>query len=157
MLKKILAITGRPGLFEIKGQGKNMILVEDITTHKRCPATGRDKIVALGDIAMYTDAGDTPLGEILDRVYKHFDGKEVDYKHLQNEGKLADTFGEIIPDFDRTRVYDSDIRKLFTWYNLLVKAGFTSFAIKDDESEEHETEEGRPDTTEPKPDAEVKK
>ena len=106
---------------------------------------------------MYTDAGDTPLGEILDRVYKHFDGKEVDYKHLQNEGKLADTFGEIIPDFDRTRVYDSDIRKLFTWYNLLVKAGFTSFAIKDDESEEHETEEGRPDTTEPKPDAEVKK
>lgn len=135
MLKKILAITGRPGLFEIKGQGKNMILVEDITTHKRFPATGRDKIVALGDIAMYTDAGDTPLGEILDRVYKHFEGKEVDYKALQKECKLADTFGEIVPDFDRNRVYDSDIRKLFSWYNLLIVSGFTTFTTKEEEGD----------------------
>lgn len=136
MLKKILAITGRPGLFEIVAQGKNMILVQDIISKKRFPASGRDKIVALGDIAMYTDAGDTPLGEILDRVYKHFEGKEVDVKKLQNENKLADTFGEIVPDFDRNRVYDSDIRKLFSWYNLLLKSGFTSFANVESEEED---------------------
>ena len=141
MLKKILSITGRPGLFEIKGQGKNMILVEDITTHKRFPTTGRDKIVALGDIAMYTDEGDTPLGDILDRVYSHFEGKEIDYKKLQKEGKLAETFGAIVPDFDRDRVYDSDIRKLFSWYNLLIGAGFTTFAAKEEEKGEEKEEE----------------
>ncbi len=138
MLKKILAITGRPGLFEIKAQGKNMILVEDITSHKRFPASARDKIVALGDISMYTDAGDTPLGEILDRVYAHFEGKPIDVKGLQAEKKLAETFGEIVPDFDRNRVYDSDIRKLFSWYNLLLGAGFTQFANKDEEEEKEE-------------------
>ena len=129
MLKKILSITGHPGLFEIKGQGKNMILVEDITTHKRFPATGRDKIVALGDIAMYTDEGDTPLGDILDRVYSHFEGKEIDYKKLQKEGKLAETFGAIVPDFDRDRV------------NLLIGAGFTTFAAKEEEKGEEKEEE----------------
>lgn len=140
MLKKILAITGRPGLFEIVAQGKNMILVQDITNGRRFPASGRDKIVALGDIAMYTDAGDTPLGDILDRVYARFEGKPVDVKSLQTDNSLASVFGEIVPDFDRNRVYDSDIRKLFTWYNLLLTAGFTEFANKDEEEEE-QTEE----------------
>lgn len=142
MLKKILAITGRPGLFEIVAQGKNMILVEDITSKKRFPVSARDKIVALADISMYTDAGDTPLGEILDRVYAHFEGKNIEVKKLQAGHKLADTFGEIIPDFDRNRVYDSDIRKLFNWFNLLLGAGFKEFANK---NEEETTEENTND------------
>lgn len=82
-----------------------------------------------------------PLGDILDRVYSHFEGKEIDYKKLQKEGKLAETFGAIVPDFDRDRVYDSDIRKLFSWYNLLIGAGFTTFAAKEEEKGEEKEEE----------------
>lgn len=148
MLKKILAITGRPGLYEIVAQGKNMILVQDISTGRRFPASARDKIVALGDISMYTDDGDTPLGEILDRVYAHFEGKAIDVKGLEKEGKLAETFGEIVPDFDRNRVYNSDIRKLFSWYNLLLAAGFKEFAEKPEE--ETKTEENESPATEEK-------
>lgn len=141
MLKKILAITGRPGLYEIVAQGKNMIVVQDITSGRRFPASARDKIVALGDISMYTDAGDTPLNEILDRVYSHFDGKQIDIKELQTRKALADTFGEIVPDFDRNRVYDSDIKKLFSWYNLLIDAGFTKFTSEDEATEDTSAEE----------------
>lgn len=139
MLKKILAITGKPGLFKIVAQGRNMILVEDVTSGRRFPASGRDKIVALGDITMYTDSGDKPLGEILDKVYAHFNGEPIDVKKLQAQKQLGETFAEIIPDYDRYRVYDSDIRKLFSWYNLLLGARFKEFATK--EEVEDKTEE----------------
>lgn len=141
MLKTILAITGKPGLFKIVSQGNRMLLVEELSTGKRFPAHARDKILSLGDIAMYTQEGDTPLGEILDKVYAKMEGAKIDVKTLAAEKKLRDTFGEIIPDFDRDRVYDSDIKKLFTWYNILVDAGFTSFAEKEEENKEEAEEE----------------
>jgi len=128
MLKTILAITGKPGLFKIVSNGNRMLLVEDVTTGKRFPAHSRDKILSLGDIAMYTEDGDTPLGEILDKVYEKMSGSKINVKDLSANKKLRETFGEIIPNFDRDRVYDSDIKKLFSWYNILVDAGFSKFA-----------------------------
>lgn len=133
MLRKILSITGKPGLFEILSQGKNTIIVEDISSKKRFPAMGRDHIVSLGDIAMYTDSGDKPLGEILDAVFAKNDGKAIDVAALVKDKKLKDKFGEIIEDFDRERVHDSDIKKLFSWYNLLIAAGWTKFTAEDEE------------------------
>lgn len=127
MLREILAITGKPGLFRIVSQGNRMLLVEDLKTKKRFPALSRDKVVSLGDIAMYTDSGDKPLGEILDLVYARNDGKEIDVKQLIADGKLRDEFEAIIPDFDKERVYDNDIKKLFTWYNILLESGMTKF------------------------------
>lgn len=144
MLRQILAITGKPGLFKIISQGNRMLLVEDLKSKKRLPVHSRDKVVSLGDIAMYTDQGDKPLGEILDLVYARNEGKTIDVKALLAEGKLRDEFAEVIPDFDRERVYDNDIKKLFTWYNLLTEEGFTKFAEEpaaEGESEE-ETEKG---------------
>lgn len=126
MLKTILAITGKPGLFKIVSNGKNILLVEDITTHKRFPATGRDKIVSLGDIAIYTDAEEVPLAQVLDKAYTALQGKEIDIKPLSKE-QLRDQFSQILPDYDRDRVYDSDIRKFFVWYNILLSAGITTF------------------------------
>ncbi len=140
MLREILAITGKPGLFKIISQGNRVLLVEDLKSKKRFPAHSRDKVVSLGDIAMYTDSGDKPLGEILDLVYAHNDGKEIDVKALISEGKLRDEFEAVIPDFDKERVYDNDIKKLFTWYNLLVSEGYTKFTEDEPASETGETQ-----------------
>ncbi len=141
MLREILAITGKPGLFKIISQGNRVLLVEDLKSKKRFPAHSRDKVVSLGDIAMYTDSGDKPLGEILDLVYAHNDGKEIDVKALISEGKLRDEFEAVIPDFDKERVYDNDIKKLFTWYNLLVSEGYTKFTEDEPASETGETQD----------------
>lgn len=135
MLKKILAITGRPGLFKLIGQGKNIIIVEDLQNGRRSSATSRDKLISLGDIAMYTDSGDKPLGEILNMVYAALDGKPADIKALSAQKGFRDKFGEIVSDFDRDRVYESDAKKLFQWYNMLLEAGFTHFTEKEAEAD----------------------
>lgn len=141
MLRQILSITGKPGLFRIVANGNRMLVVEDLATGKRFPASARDKVVSLGDIAMYTDADDKPLGEILDLVYARNEGKKIDVKILTERGDLRGEFEAVIPDFDRDRVYDSDIRKLFLWYNILVDAGFTKFAEEEKDSEPENTAE----------------
>ncbi len=128
MLKEILSITGRPGLFKIISQGKGILVVEELGSGKRFPAHARDKVVSLGDIAMYTESGDTPLGEILDKVYAKYDGKKIDVKELVASKGLRPAFEAIVEDYDRDRVYENDIKKLFTWYNILIENGFTKFA-----------------------------
>lgn len=137
MLRQILAITGKPGLFKILTQSTKTLLVEDITSGKRMPVGARDRVVSLGDIAMYTESEDKPLGEILDLVYAKEDGKPIDVKALVKSNGLEDKFAEILPDFDRDRVYPTDIKKLFSWYNLLIAAGFTRFT----EEEKKEAED----------------
>ena len=127
MLREIISITGKPGLYRMIGHGNRRIIVEDLASGRRFPALERDKIISLGDIAMYTRGEDKPLGEILDLVYANREGKEIDIKALTEDGKLRQLFGEILPDFDEDRVHDSDIKKLFTWYNLLVASGMTKF------------------------------
>ncbi len=128
MLKEILSITGRPGLFKIISRGKGMLVVEELGSGKRFPAHARDKVVSLGDIAMYTESGDTPLGEILDKVYAAYGGKKIDVKELVVSKGLRSAFEVIVEDYDRDRVYENDIKKLFTWYNILIDNGFTKFA-----------------------------
>ena len=142
MLREIISITGKPGLFKLLSSGKQNLIVEEIGTGRRFPATARDKVVSLGDIAMYTESGDTPLGEILDKVYAKEEGKPIDVKALAaKSGALKEKFAEIVDDFDRVRVHDGDIKKLFTWYNLLVKAGFTKFTEEKEESKEEKKNE----------------
>ena len=141
MLREILAITGKPALFRIVSQGNKMLIVEELKSKKRFPAHTRDKVVSLGDISMYTDSGDKPLGEILDLVYAHNDGRAIDVKGLIKEGKLREEFEAVLPDFDKDRVYDNDIKKLFTWYNILLDSGMTRFTAEEEENKEEETEE----------------
>lgn len=140
MLKTILSITGKPGLFKIITNGKNMLLVEDIISHKRFPAHGRDKIVSLGDISMYTEGEDKPLGEIFEHAKEIYDGKPVDVKALIAAGNLRDEFSKVLPDWDEDRVYDGDIKKFFTWYNLLLQAGITDFVEPEKPADSAEAE-----------------
>ena len=127
MLRTILSISGRPGLFRLVNRGKGMLIVEEVATGKRTPAYARDKVISLGDISIYTDEGDTPLGLVLDTVKEKIEGKPVDIKGLGNDVQVREYFATILPEFDRERVYTTDIKKLLSWYNLLVTAGITDF------------------------------
>lgn len=142
MLRTILAVTGRPGLFKIISQGKGSLIVEEFGTGKRFPIHARDKVSSLGDIAMYTESGDTPLGEILDKVYAKHNGEKIDVKALVKEDGLKKAFEEVVEDYDRDRVYNNDIKKLFTWYNILVDNGFTKFT---EEKKEEDSEDNKGD------------
>lgn len=143
MLREIISITGKPGLYKILSHGNRRIIVEDITSGRRFPALERDKIISLGDISMYTTSEDKPLGEILDLTYAKQGGKPVDTKVGAQE--LRDLFRAILPEFDEERVHDSDIKKLFSWYNLLIASGMTKFT--DDAPEKEEASEEAPEKT----------
>lgn len=135
MLKRILSIAGKPGLYRLINQGKNMLIVESVSTGKRMPAYARDKVVSLGDISMYTNEGDVALSEVLESLKAKQEGNPVDVKAM-DDAAVRELFGEVLPDFDRDRVYTTDIRKLFGWYNQLLAAGITDFKEEDPEAGE---------------------
>ena len=128
MLNSILAISGKPGLFKMVSQGKNMIIVESLLDKRRMPAYGSEKIISLGDIAMYTDEEDIPLRQVFKSIQTKENGAKIamDVKKAGNE-ELRAYLQEVLPNFDRDRVHTSDIRKLVQWYNLLVDNGLTDF------------------------------
>lgn len=135
MLKTILSIAGRPGLFRLVNRGKNMLIVEAIATGKRTPAYAHDKVISLGDISIYTNEGDVPLGDVLEKVKAATNGATVDIKAIGDDRAVRDYFETILPTYDQDRVYTTDIKKLLTWYNLLLAAGITEFAEKEEEAE----------------------
>jgi hypothetical protein len=128
MLNSILAISGKPGLFKMVSQGKNMIIVESLLDKRRMPAYGSERIISLGDIAMYTDEEDIPLRQVFKSIQTKENGAKIamDVKKAGNE-ELRAYLQEVLPNFDRDRVHTSDIRKLVQWYNLLVDNGLTDF------------------------------
>ena len=140
MLKKILSISGRPGLFKLISQGKNMYIVESIADGKRIPTYARDKVVSLGDIAIYTVEEEIPLADVLKTIKEKENGQKVILTNTQPD-QLKKYFAEILPDFDRERVYPSDIKKLINWYNLLVEADITDFSKEEQEVQEQEEKE----------------
>lgn len=139
MIKTILSISGRPGLFKLVSQGKNMLIVESLADHKRIPAYARDKVVSLGDIAIYTETDDRPLAEVFELVKEKTGAQPIDIKGLGDDASVRSFFGEILPDFDRERVYTNDIRKLFQWYNALLAAGITEYVSKEEKEATEET------------------
>lgn len=127
MLKTVLSISGRPGLYKLVSQGKNMLIVEAIGNGKRLPAYAHDKIISLGDIAIYTLEEDIPLADVFDSIKEKNEGKTVDVKAMKNDKEIREYFATVLPDFDDERVYTNDIKKVFSWYNILVEAGMTDF------------------------------
>ncbi len=130
MLRTILAISGKPGLYKMVSRGNRNIIIETLdANHKRMPAFAADKIIALADIAMYTDEEEVPLRQVLKNIHDMLDGKliELDYKKASNE-ELADFMAKALPNYDREHVYPGDIKKLIQWYNILVQNGITDFS-----------------------------
>lgn len=139
MLKTILSIAGKPGLYKYVSQGKNMLIVESLVDHKRTPVHGTEKVISLGDIAMYTDSEDIPLQQVFLSMKQKENGAAVaiDYKKA-SATELQNYLAEVLPTYDRDRVHNSDIKKLIQWYNLLVENNLTDF---EEAAEEVEAEE----------------
>lgn len=137
MLKTILSISGKSGLYKLVSQGKNMLIVESLADKKRMPAYGTDKMISLGDIAMYTDDEDVPLQEVLLSIKQKENGQpiNIDIKTATPD-ELRQYMGEVLPTFDRDRVHLSDIKKLISWYNLLVANNLTDFEPAEEETAE---------------------
>ena len=133
MLKEILSIPGKPGLFKLISQGKNMLIVESLTDSKRIPAYTKDKVVSLGDIAIFTEDAEIPLGQVLENVKTKENGALCSIDTKASNDELRKYMSEILPEYDRDRVYPSDIRKLISWYNILVKAEITEFLKVEEE------------------------
>ena len=129
MQQTILAIAGRPGLFKLISRGKNNLIVEALDeTHRRQPAFATDRITSLADIAMFTETDDIPLMDVLENIKKLEDGKKASINEKKASGKeLQDYFTKVLPEWDRERVHTSDIKKLITWYNILVENDITDF------------------------------
>lgn len=138
MLKTILSISGKPGLYKLISQGKNMLIVESINAEKkRFPAYGNEKIISLADIAMYTNDAEVPLYQVLDAMKQKENAQvaSLDPKKATPD-QLREYLGEVLPDFDRDRVYVTDIKKLLSWYNILVSNGITDFVPEEKKNQE---------------------
>ena len=138
MKQTILSISGKPGLYKLVSRAKNSLIVEALDdTHKRIPAFGSDRITSLADIAMYTDTDDIPLMKVLASMRDLEEGKpsSVDFKKA-TPAELHEYFSKVLPEWDKDRVQNSHIKKLITWYNILIENGITDF--KDAETEEKE-------------------
>lgn len=137
MLKTILSISGKPGLYKLISQAKNMLIVESIdAAKKRFPAYGNEKIISLADIAMYTADAEVPLRDVLASIKEKESGAaaSLDPKKANPE-QLREYLATVLPDFDRDRVYPGDIKKLISWYNILVANGLTDFKKEVEEEE----------------------
>ena len=138
MLRTILSISGKPGLYKLISQGKNMLILETLdATKKRIPAYSHDKVISLGDIAMYTDADEIALGEVLESLKNKENGAvaSIDIKKA-SQTELHAFMAEVLPSYDRDRVHTSDIKKLIQWYNILVSNGITEFVAAEEETTE---------------------
>ncbi len=149
MLKTILSISGKPGLFKLISQGKNMLIVESLSDKKRIPAYAKDKVISLGDIAIYTEEEEVPLHEVLTSIKNKENGEKASLiPSTAKPDELRKYLEEVLPTFDRERVYPSDIKKLISWYNLLVEQGMTDFTPKEEEPAEEGTETDKKEETE---------
>lgn len=122
-LQGVIAISGKPGLYKVIAQGKNNIIVESLDNGKKFPAFASDKISALDDISIYTYDEDVPLIQVyVSLAEKEKFNKSIDHK--EEPKKLREYLITFLPNYDAERVYDTDVKKLFQWYNILVDKGF---------------------------------
>lgn len=141
-LEKILAISGKPGLYELKVQTRSGFLAESLTDGKKLNVGLQNNVSLLSEISVYTYDGEKPLGEILKAIATKEDNKEA-ISHKEDKAKLEAYFGEVVPDYDTDRVYASDIKKIINWYNMLIAKGLISkdMEIKQRGQEQEETQE----------------
>lgn len=138
MLELILSISGKSGLFKLVSRTNNGLIVECIdSTHKKMPIFGDKKVISLANIAMFTDEEEVPLRQVFKNIQTRQEGKlvELDPKTASKE-ELSAFLNEVLPNFDRDRVYPADMKKLILWYNILVENGFTDFEEPAEETEE---------------------
>lgn len=127
-LTKIVSIAGKPGLFRVSGQGKNSIVVESLLDGKRFPAFAHHQMSSLDEISVFTHGEDRPLKDIFRNINKVM-GETLDFdpKKIDND-QLREKFEMVVPDFNEDAVYPSDMKKVFSWYRLLIEKQMLDFS-----------------------------
>ena len=131
-LKDFISVAGKSGLHTIVGKSKNNVIIESLKDKKRFPIFNTNKISALSDISIYTYDEEILLSELFDRIQKKYK-KEAAISHLESAEELKKVFEELVPNYDQEQVYNSDIKKVFQWYNILHD---TDNLIKEESKEE---------------------
>lgn len=131
---KIIAVTGKPGLFQVISQSKNAIIVESLTDKKRLAINATQNMSLLENIAIYTYEEDLPLLSVFKSINEKTEGKEA-ISHGESDKKLEAFFAEVLPNYDAERVYVSNIKKVIQWFNVLVKSGMDFTTIEDKKQE----------------------
>ena len=143
MIRKILAISGKPGLYKLISRGNKSLIVETVDEQKkRIPAFGADRVVSLGDISIYTnDDSEVPLATVFESIKTNYGEKPLDLSPKKaSQDEIIAFFTKVLPNYDTDRVRVSDMRKVLSWYNILTADGYTEFVSKEEESEEEAAE-----------------
>ena len=133
-LEKILSISGKPGLYQLKTQTRTGLLAESIVDGKKISVNARQNVSLLSEIAIYTMTEELPLREVFSKISKKENGGEA-ISHKSSKDELEEYFFDVLPNYDEDRVYPGDIKKVLQWYNLLTKNGITDFSDKPNEEE----------------------
>ena len=147
-LSLIFNVPGKPGLYKLISQGKNSAIMESLADKKRAPFFGLDKMSSLAEIAIYTEAEEMPLADVFRAIHKKENGGAC-LGHKEDAKKVRDYFAVVLPTYDRERVYESNIRKVLQWYNLLQKEGLVDQELSEREKareeaiKEHEAAEAK--------------
>lgn len=143
-LSKILSIAGKPGLFKMVSQSKSGLIVESLLDGKRIPAFSHERISSLEEISIFTEVDDVPLKEVFQSIFKKEEGKKT-ISHKSSANELKAFMEKILPDYDKERVYVSDIKKLVSWYNLLVEKEMIDLEEENTEADAEKNTEETPD------------
>jgi hypothetical protein len=145
-LKDFLAVSGKPGLFKMVSQGKSILIAENVETGQRIPIHSTNRVSSLEEIAVFTDSEDKPLKDILFDIYQKKDGKAVFDPRQASEQEIREFFAEAVPEYDRQKVYLSDMKKIILWYNILVTKGSIEWKASEPETGAETESEAEPET-----------
>ncbi|HLS29954.1 MAG TPA: DUF5606 domain-containing protein [Flavobacteriaceae bacterium] len=138
-LNKILAISSKPGLYKLKAQTRSGFVAQSLENGRKIPVNLQHDVSMLSEITVYTEEDEVPLAEIFEKIYAKEEGKKS-INHKKPKEELVAHFEEIIPEYNEDRVYTSDIKKIFQWYNILIDNGFKSFSEEEEENKSDEEE-----------------
>ena len=144
-LSKILSISGKPGLFLMVGEAKNNLIVESLIDGKKLPSFAHDRVSTLKEISVYTETDDIPLEDVFKNIFKFTEGKEAPNPKKMSGNELKSFFAEVLPEYDRDSVYVSDIKKIVSWYNLLIAKNLIEFEDQNEETGESEASDATED------------
>ncbi|MEI6820718.1 MAG: DUF5606 domain-containing protein [Bacteroidota bacterium] len=142
-LRNIYHAIGKPGLFELISTNKSGAIIESLIDKKRIQMFASDKLTSVKDVSLFTTGDDVPLEEVFKTIYLKENGEKcIDPK--SDNTALKNYMKEVLPEYDQDRVYVSDMKKLFSWYNLLVSENKLDFSEDEKEaSEENIAEESK--------------
>ncbi len=144
-LTEIMSISGKPGLYKMISQTKNGMLVESMLDQKRFPVFAHEKISSLEEISIFTETEDLPLKDIFKKINDLLEGGKA-LSHKSSPEELKEFFEDVVSDYDKERVYVSDIKKVIQWYNLLHEKEMLDFT--EDEEDKEESKEAETGNTE---------